>query len=76
MLVINLYENDVDIIAEIKNSFSQNINVDNLGNKNYSTKNTFRGLGLFSAFRDKEAILSIKIVNDMFVCKISVKKNK
>ena len=76
LLVINLYENDVDIIAEIKNSFSQNINVDNLGNKNYSTKNTFRGLGLFSAFRDKEAILSIKIVNDMFVCKISVKKNK
>lgn len=76
LLMINLYEDKSSIIVEVKNSYSNNINIDHLGAKNYSTKGNNRGLGLFSAFRNKEAELSVKIINNTFICLIKAKKNK
>ena len=75
VLVINLYCEDDLIIAEVKNSFSNDISLDNLGEVNYSTKGTRRGLGLASIFRNKEATVKVSIVNNLFVSKISAKKN-
>lgn len=76
LLIINLFELNGNIVIEIKNTFSHKINLDNVGSKNYSTKGKGRGLGLFSALRDKEAVMTVKIINSLFVSRVSVKKIK
>ena len=79
-LVINLYSEDNSIIMDIKNTFSAELNFENIGTINYSTKNTKngrrRGLGLFSALRDNEVIMKIKVINNLFVTKIIAKQNQ
>ncbi len=74
VISINDVENFIEI--EVKNTFANEIDIDNLGNKSYSTKGNKRGLGLFSNFRNKEVAFSIKIINNYFVSKIVAKKNK
>lgn len=80
VLVINLYSEDNSIIMDIKNTFSAELNFENIGTINYSTKNTKngrrRGLGLFSALRDNEVIMKIKVINNLFVTKIIAKQNQ
>lgn len=76
VVVINLYDDEENIYIEIKNSFSQKIDIDNLGSLNYSTKGKKRGLGLFSILRDNEASVNIKIVNNYFISIISARKQK
>ncbi len=79
VLVINLYFEDSNIIIDIKNTFSANLNLEELGNINYSTKGSGHGkghgLGLFSALRDNEVSMKIKIINNLFVTKIVAKQN-
>ena len=75
VLVINIYCEDDTIVAEVKNSFSNDISIDNLGEVNYSTKGKRRGLGLASIFRNKEASVKVSIVNDLFISKISARRN-
>ena len=79
VLIINLYSEEDNIIIDIKNTFSADLNLEELGNINYSTKigknGRRRGLGLFSALRDIEVKLSIKIINNLFVTKIVAKIN-
>ena len=74
LVAINIFEENEEIIIEIKNSFSHNINIDLLGSKNYSTKGVKRGIGLFSALRNNEVFMDVKIVNQLFITKISAKK--
>lgn len=74
-LVINIYDDDNSICVEIENTFGNDINLDLLGSKDYSTKGHKHGLGLFSAFRNNEASLNVKIVNNIFVSKITAKKH-
>lgn len=76
LLILNLHSDDGNIIIEIKNTFSSDLNVDEVGMINYSTKGKRRGLGLFSAFRDKEAIMNVKIINNFFVTKIIAKRKR
>ena len=79
LLIINLYSEENNIIMDIKNTFSAMINLDELGNINYSTKNNNssrrRGLGLFSVMRNNEVSISIKITNNLFITKIIAKQN-
>lgn len=79
VLIINLYSEEDNIIMDIKNTFSSDLNLEELGNINYTTKakgnGKRRGLGLFSALRDNEVKLSIKIINNLFVTRIVAKKN-
>lgn len=79
VLVINLYSEDNEIIMDIKNTFSADLNLEELGKINYSTKDKKngrrRGLGLFSALRDNEVKMSIKIINNLFVTRIVAKQN-
>ena len=75
LLIINIYEEENLIIIEIKNSFSDTIHIDTIGNNGYSTKNKKRGLGLFSSLRNNEAKTEIKIINNFFICKITAKKS-
>ncbi|MCM1053083.1 MAG: ATP-binding protein [Ruminococcus sp.] len=74
-LIINMHSDDNNIVVEIRNTFSSDVNLENLGDFGYSTKGRKRGLGLFSVLRNNEASLSVKIVNDLFVTKISAKRN-
>lgn len=76
LVIINLYDDDNSIYIEIKNSFANTIDVDNLGNLNYSTKGKKRGLGLFSMLRDSEALAGVKVVNNYFISTISTRKQK
>ena len=76
ILIINLYEENNYIVIEVQNSLVDSIDVDFLGSINYSTKKRNSGLGLFSAMRDKEVSMDIKIINDMFVSHLEAKKNK
>ena len=73
-LVINIFDDEANICVEIENTFASDINLDLLGTKNYSTKGKKRGLGLFSMFRNNEAKISVKIINNLFVNKITTKK--
>lgn len=74
-LVINIYDDNNSVCIEIENTFGNNIDLDLLGNKDYSTKGKKHGLGLFSAFRNNEAVMSVKIVNNIFVNRITAKKH-
>lgn len=74
ILIVNLYDDNDEISIEVKNTFTNTIDIDQLGMKNYSSKGKKRGLGLFSSFRDNEASLKVSVVNDMFVSKITAKK--
>lgn len=73
-LMINVYDKENEIIIEIRNTFSSSIDIDELGNKNYSTKGKKRGIGLYSALRNNIVNLDIKVINDYFVSKLSVNK--
>ena len=79
LLVINLYFEDESIIMDIKNTLSTNLNLEELGKVNYSTKSNKdykrHGLGLFSALRNNEVTMSIKIVNNLFITRIIAKQN-
>lgn len=75
ILIVNLFSEENCIYIEIKNTFSENLNVDNLGLINYSTKGKRRGLGLFSLLRDDEVSMKIKIINEWFITTIMAKEN-
>ncbi len=75
LLIISFYEENDKIVVEIKNSFTGSLNIDEIGKKSYSTKGSRRGLGLFSALRNNEVNLELKLINDLFIAKISTKKN-
>ena len=76
VVVINLYDDENNIYVEIKNSFAHNLDIDNLGKLNYSTKGKQRGLGLFSILRDNEASLKVRVVNNYFISIITARKQK
>lgn len=76
VVVINLYDDEENIYVEIKNSFAHNLDIDDLGSLNYSTKDKKRGLGLFSILRDNEASVNIKVVNNYFISVLSARKQK
>lgn len=76
IISITIYEEDNNIVILVKNTFDDLIDLDGIGLKNYSTKGKRRGLGLFSALRNNEAILTINVINDFFVSKIVAQKNK
>ncbi|MBE6154692.1 MAG: GHKL domain-containing protein [Firmicutes bacterium] len=75
ILVINLYEENNQICIEIKNTFVGIMNVDEIGKVNYSTKGNRRGFGLYSVFRNNEVSLNVKVVNNMFVARLSASRN-
>lgn len=74
VLSVNLYVLENEIVLEIKNTFSNIINLDDMGKIGYSTKGTKRGLGLFSTFRNSEATVNVQIFNNIFISKVVVKR--
>ncbi len=70
-LEININNGVINI--KIINTFKGSLNIDKLGNKNYTTKENGNGLGLFSILLTKNIKLDIKIIEDMFISSISLK---
>lgn len=75
VLHIDLYTNENDIVVEIKNTFSNVVDLCEIGKIGYSTKGNNRGLGIFSSIRNNEVSVSIKILNNIFNSEIIAKKN-
>ena len=75
--IINIlvYQNENFVIVEVTNKFSANIDLDKLGNLNYSSKGKRRGLGLFSLFRVSGVDVKISIINNLFNVKLAIKYN-
>ena len=76
ILSVSLYDSENEIVFEIRNTFSNYINIDELGANKFSSKGLKRGLGLLSALRNNEAYMAVEVINNSFVTKISVKKKK
>ena len=75
VIEIHIYYSDNNIVVKVINTFSSQIDIDQLGTLNYSTKSTKRGLGLFSILRDKSIDTKIEILNNLFVAKLIIKKD-
>lgn len=75
VIVINIFDEDNNIVIEVKNTFSDMIDIDSLGSKNYSTKGKRRGLGLYSALRNSEVQLTVKVVNHLFISRLVARRN-
>ena len=78
--LIDIYKENDDIVISIENSYCEEINVDNLNKKYFSTKGQYRGLGLYIAYKivNKSDILDLKQFynNDYFVSKLIIKYKK
>jgi hypothetical protein len=76
VITMDLYEENNDIFIKIGNNFCNNIDIDKLGQKYYSTKNRGSGLGLFSIRHNKIVKEKISIINNIFYIELSIKKNR
>lgn len=76
VLIINLMEEDNAIKIELKNTFSGEIDLNNIGKLHYSTKGDKRGFGLYTFLRNNEVSSSVKIINEYFVGEIVAKFNE
>ena len=74
IITFDLYENKEYIYIKTGNSFCNNIDLDKLGAKYYSTKNRGSGLGLFSITRNKDIKEKITIINNFYYIELQIKK--
>lgn len=73
-IIIYLYEDRENLYIKVGNSFCNNIDLDEIGNKYYSTKNRGSGLGLFSIARNKLVKEQISIINNIYYIELQIKK--
>lgn len=68
-VLVNISQNQKEIVVEIINKFSHDLNIDMLGISNYSTKKEKSGIGLNYIIKHPHPKVKIsnKIVNDYFV---------
>lgn len=73
ILIINLVEENDSIKIEIKNTFAEKIDLDEIGKIHYSTKGKKRGFGLYSILRNNEVSVNVKVINEYFVGELMAK---
>ncbi len=74
-IYVYFYEDDCNQYVKIVNNFTNNIDIDKLGEVNYSTKNRNSGFGLCSIFSNKENIRVFgSIINNLFEIRIMIPK--
>jgi len=74
IILIDFKEDANYIIITLSNTFSSELDIDKLGEINYSTKNKDRGIGLFSIFRKIDIKTKTRIINNLFQTEIKIKK--
>ncbi len=77
LINFDVYEEENDIIIEIANTYANNIDLKKMNKKNYSTKGSGRGLGLYivkSLIRNNRNIKMIQTKEEkLFITKIYIK---
>ncbi len=76
ILQIVIIEDNNYIIIKIMNTFKNSLEIDKLGELNYTTKKKGHGLGLYSLFGKKDLAIKTSIINDLFESQIKIKKIK
>lgn len=76
LILIDIKEENEKIILTIVNTFSGIIDIDDLGNKYYTSKKKGHGLGLFSILNFKTVKVSTYIKENKFFCVLKVNKQK
>lgn len=74
IIEINFFEDEQNLYIILKNSFSNVIDLENIGKKNYSTKEKGHGIGLNYLLKLKTIVIKNEIINDMFISKLIIKK--
>ena len=74
ILLVNFTESTTDITINIINTFAGTIDIEKIGNINYTTKKGGNGIGLFSLFMKKNIRINTKIMGNIFSQKILLKK--
>lgn len=75
IITIDLYEDRTNNYIKIGNNFKNEIDIEEIGEKNYSTKNRGSGYGLFSIMRNKFVKEKITIINDFYYIELAIKKH-
>lgn len=76
LLCLDFNEKKHTLEIEIMNTFKGNIEIEKLGTKEYTSKETGHGLGLYSLFNRKNLFITTSIKNNLFINKIEVKKKQ
>ena len=74
ILNVDFKENKDMVIVKIINSYSNTIDLDNLGNINYSSKENGHGIGLFSLISRKKINIKCNLRNNLFITTITINK--
>ena len=73
---ISIVENNSILNIKIINKYINNINLSEIGNKNYSTKKYKSGIGLnYIKNVNNNINVTFNIINDLFITKLTYKKN-
>ena len=76
MLYLEFKETKERLMVIVANTFTGNVELDKLGTKEYTSRKTGHGLGLYSLFNRKNLFITTSIKNNLFINKIEVKKRK
>lgn len=76
ILMIDMSETEYVYSAKIINTFSNTLDLERLGNINYTTKATGHGIGLFSLFGRRKLKIKTSIINNLFQNEILIEKKK
>lgn len=74
IILLDLNEDNKNIYLKIGNNYCNSIDLDNIGNKYYSTKNRGSGLGLFSIKQNNLVKEKIEIINNFYYIELQIKK--
>ena len=74
LVLIEFSEKEDIIVVKVTNSFKGTINVDKIGDLNYTTKEFGHGLGIYSIISRKKIKTSFIIKNNYFISQIIINK--
>ena len=75
LVYLEFKETDAEIKLTVINTFSGGVDLDSLGEVNYTSKKKGHGLGLYSLFR-KNLNIKTSIKNNLFINDIAIKKSQ
>lgn len=75
LVYLEFKETDTEIKITVINTFSGGVDLDSLGEVNYTSKKKGHGLGLYSLFR-KNLNIKTSIKNNLFINDIAIKKSQ
>ncbi len=74
IIAITLSETEEKYIIKVMNTFSNILDLDELGKLHYTSKNSGHGIGLFSIMGRKKIKIKNTIINNLFRSEISIEK--